>query len=131
MMEQQQKPQELERLIYDMVRGYVSRRLGSKYDLTWDKVKENEKLKRDYNEKKEKLAKEAFLAIRSRTGADFIEYFSSTICSVPQYLDEQRYLTVSSSLLEEPERVRTLAMLALSANAWTSKPKESNAGGEK
>ena len=107
----------LEQLIYQIARAYVFGRLGAKYDLEWQQVKGTSREK-DYNEKKEKVAREAFLAARSRTGRDFVNYFTSTLCSVGQRLDEAGYLQIARALHDEGEveHVRSLTLLALSAS---------------
>jgi CRISPR-associated protein Cmx8 len=110
----------LEHLIYQATRAYVFGRLKSKYDLSWDPaLAANLAWKKNYEEKKEKIAREAFLAVRSRTGADFVGYFTSTICSVPQRLNDRAFLEVARALHDEREveRVRSLTLLALSASS--------------
>jgi CRISPR-associated protein Cmx8 len=96
-------------------------RLKSKYDLSWDPAlaAANPTWKKNYEDKKEKIARDAFLAVRSRTGADFVGYFTSTICSVPQRLNERAFLEVARALHDEREveRVRSLTLLALSASS--------------
>jgi len=99
-----------EALVYQLVSTYISKKLKSKYQLEWGKSEKGE-----YNEKREKVAREAFLAVRSRSGLDFIDYFASTLCSTPQYLDEEQFGTITKALYEETDKVRTLTMLALSA----------------
>jgi CRISPR-associated protein Cmx8 len=116
-MHEEKEPAPLDELVYRVVGTYLARKLDSKHDLRWEEVKSDEANKLHYSRKKEKLAKTAFLAARARTGADFVEYFSATLFSVSHYLSETDYLTVSRSLLDEPETVRTLTMLALSARA--------------
>jgi CRISPR-associated protein Cmx8 len=90
-----------------------------KYDLSWSKAKGNPGLEKDYSEKKEKVAREAFLAVRSRTGADFVTYFTSTLCSVPQHASEETFLEIARALMDpkDVEKVRSLTLLALSAVA--------------
>lgn len=113
----------LEQLIYDVVRTYVFGRLESKYDLKWEKNVKGKGADREkeYNDKKEKIAREAFLAVRSRTGAAFVSYFTGTICSVSQWLNKAGYLELARALApgndEQIERVRSLTLLALSATA--------------
>ncbi len=107
----------LEARLYKMVGTYLGSRLRTKHELTWEAAQGDEAREKAYRAKREKLAREAFLAIRSRTGADFIEYFASTLCSVTQRMDEASYLALSRALHERPEDVRTLTMLALSARA--------------
>jgi len=116
------KDNSIESIILDVVRGYVARRMKSKYDLVYEKVKDTPRMK-EYGEKREKLAKDAFLAVRSRPDNDFREYFAGTLCSVPQFLDQERYRVLSHALRDEPSRVRTLTLLALSAAAYSSSPK--------
>ncbi|HEU4733911.1 MAG TPA: type I-MYXAN CRISPR-associated protein Cmx8 [Kofleriaceae bacterium] len=108
----------LEQLIYQVVRTYVLGKLASKHGHKWDEVKGTAKEK-DYNEKKEKVAREAFLAVRSRTGMAFVSYFTGTICSVSQWLNEKSYLEIAQALHDEREveRARSLTLLALSAVA--------------
>lgn len=116
------KDNSIESIILDVVRGYVARKMKSKYDLAYDKVKGTPRMK-EYGEKREKLAKDAFLAVRSRPDQDFRKYFAGTLCSVPQFLDNERYRVLSHALRDDPSRVRTLTLLALSAAAYSSSPK--------
>ncbi|MBA3406185.1 MAG: type I-MYXAN CRISPR-associated protein Cmx8, partial [Gemmatimonadaceae bacterium] len=111
--------QTLEHLLYRRVQAYVLGKTERKYDLSWSKVKGNQAQEKEYGAKKEKVAREAFLAVRSRTGADFVAYFTSTICSVPHHVTEDKYLAIARALMDpnEVERVRSLTLLALSAIA--------------
>jgi CRISPR-associated protein Cmx8 len=113
--EEQAKGAALEDVIYALMQSYVLQRLDSKYDLKWETAKDNPKKRDEYNEKKQKIAKDAFLAVRSRTGADFVSYFAGTLCSVSQYLPKERFALLTRALHDETERVRTLTLLALSA----------------
>jgi CRISPR-associated protein Cmx8 len=106
-----------EALIYRMVGTYINRKLKSKYELEWSKVKDDPKKKAEYEEMREKIAKDAFLAVRSRTGIDFANYFASTICSVSQNMNEESYVALAQALHLETDKVRTLTMLALSARS--------------
>lgn len=116
-MSQHESHDTLESLIYRIVGTYLSARLSSKYQLEWKQVEKDDARKKDYQEKREKLARDAFLAVRSRTDADFVAYFSGTLCSEPQRLDEARYAVLARALMEQPEQVRTLTLLALSARS--------------
>jgi len=120
-----------QRLVLRLVKTYVSRKLKSKHDLEWKKEwdlltktkegKEDLNKRNDYkefSEKKAKIAKNAFLGVRSRTEKmDFINYFVETLCSVPQHMKEEYFVRLTQDLYEETEKVRTLTMLALSANS--------------
>lgn len=107
----------LEHLIYRRVQAYVLGKTERKYDLSWAKAQGNATQEKEYREKKEKVGREAFLAIRSRTGADFVTYFTSTICSVPQHANEEKFVEIARALMDPKgiERIRSLTLLALSA----------------
>jgi CRISPR-associated protein Cmx8 len=111
------KPQSLEQIVLDVVKTYLSRRLASKFSLEWKDVQGHPQREAEYEEKKEKLAKEAFLAVRARTGADFVEYFVSTLCSVPQRMTDATFAQLSHHLFQDTDRIRTLTLLALSARS--------------
>lgn len=110
----------LEALLYRVVQSYVLGRLESKHGLSWDKdkMKEASKERVEFNDKKAKIAKDAFLAVRSRTGKDFVDYFSSTICSVRHPLSKDDFVTLAQALRDEKlrEDVRTITLLALSVH---------------
>jgi CRISPR-associated protein Cmx8 len=115
------EPSSLEEAIYSMIGQYLSKKLKSKYDLEWKpawKDADSNAEQDDYKKKREKIATETFLQIRSRTNSqDFTSFFSSTICSVSQILPEGAYKIVADSLLHRPEDVRNLTLLALSARS--------------
>jgi CRISPR-associated protein Cmx8 len=104
----------VEGLIYQLIGTYISAKLRSKYQLEWKGVQGSSREK-DYGDKKTKIAKDAFLSVRSRTGDDFVEYFASTLCSFPQFLSEDGYATIAQALQRDTDKVRTLTLLALSA----------------
>lgn len=120
-----------QKLILRLVRNYVTCKLNNKHDIEWKsewttlrKTKEGreqlDKLRdyQEFNEKKAKIAKSAFLDIRSRTEKmDFINYFAATLCSVPQHMKEEDFVQLTQDLYEKTEEVRTLTLLALSANS--------------
>lgn len=105
----------IEKLVLRVVRSYLRGKMRSKYGLKWDDVKDDED-KEEWGRKRGDLARDAFLAVRSRTGADFVEYFTGTLCSVPHALKEEQYLILSRELLERTQDVRALTLLALSAS---------------
>jgi CRISPR-associated protein Cmx8 len=106
-----------EKLVLRLVKSYVLSKLDGKYQLKWKEVQGSPKEK-EYREKKAKIAKSAFLDVRSRTEkSDFINYFASTICSVSQRMNEDSFEKLTRDLYEDTDKVRTLTMLALSANS--------------
>lgn len=114
--EQDMSSETLEAVVYKMVGIYIGRKVKAKTQLEYEDAKAKGRLE-DYDEAREKVAREAFLAARSRTGADFVDFFTSTLCSVPQHIKETEYSVVSRALLDptEVDKLRTLTMLALSA----------------
>jgi CRISPR-associated protein Cmx8 len=112
---QEPVPKTIEEIVYRLVGTYISAKLKSKYQLEWNESYKGTPKEVEYNEKKGKIAREAFLAIRSRTESDFVDYFASTLCAFPQFLNEKGYATLAENLHSETDKVRTLTMLALSA----------------
>jgi CRISPR-associated protein Cmx8 len=104
----------VEDLVYQLVGTYITAKLRSKHQLEWRSVQGSPR-EGEYDDKKTKIAKDAFLSVRSRTGDDFIEYFVSTLCSFPQFLNEAGYATLAQALHTDTDKVRTLTLLALSA----------------
>lgn len=110
----------LSQITYSLARTYVERK-------TEAKKKSRTESERDL---RERIAKEAFLAVRSRIGADFVEYFCGTLCSVPQALSKDKLHAVGRALRNEDGQaaLRTLTMLALSAVGFTGYDKEPTTG---
>ena len=116
--------------IYRMVRSYVhdktERRPGRTYESFKNDKEEQDiggkkvwriRYPKEYREANEKVCTDAFLAVRGRRDTAFVEYFTGTICSVPQVLPEDEYLAITDALLRDPERVKTLTLFALSAHS--------------
>jgi CRISPR-associated protein Cmx8 len=109
--------------IYRLIREYANRKTEEKSGIKYDGFKNNKDkdghtiYPPKYLETKEDICSGAFLAMRSRNGQDFIEFFISTMGSVPQFLPEKDYLLVSQMLISQPEIVKNLSMLALSAHS--------------
>ncbi len=114
--------------VYRLIQNYIRRRTEEKSDKKYDDFKKNKNDKgfviypKEYREALEKICSDAFLAMRGRRDQDFIEYFTGTICSVPQYLPESDYLFVANVLTEDWQKVKTLSMLAISANSYLFDP---------
>jgi CRISPR-associated protein Cmx8 len=128
-------PEAVDAIIYDLVRAYVRERACLRAgvrtdDETW--------WMKTADERRDVCAK-LFLEFRSRHGDEFVAYFSDTIASVAQWLDEPRFLEVTRALMrsyadeEGPDRprtrddVKTLTMLALAAHSRSLKAKDSAA----
>ena len=118
----------LERLVYRLIQNYVRRKTEEKCGIRWEDFKDNKvkdentgkeriNIPREYQEAREKVVSDGFLAMRSRREQDFVDYFTATVCSVAQFLPEDEFCVVAKALLEEPEKVKTLALLAFSASS--------------
>lgn len=116
--EQDMSTETLDAVIYKMVGMYLGRKTEAKQDQTFEQAKAAGTLE-ERNKAREKIARDAFLAARSRTGVDFVDFFTSTLCSVPQHIKESEYAVIAKALLDpaEVEKIRTLTMLALSARS--------------
>lgn len=107
----------IDQLVYRLASSYIWRKVEAKTGLKWAEVKDIPDRRAEYNKAKERVAKDAFLAVRSRTGSDFIAYFTGTLCSVPQYLPAEQFQVLASGLHQDTEKLRTLTLLALSAQS--------------
>lgn len=125
-------------LVYRIARGYVHRKVKSKYGLEWksewmkwEKLPPAEqRARKEFIEKQEKVASDAFLAVRGRTGTDFLEYFGGTLCSVPQAISGADFRRLEEKFKSEEGRneVRVLTLIALSAAAYTGVESQAEAG---
>jgi len=124
------RPQ-LETLIYGLVRNYVNRKTEDKSGLKWDDIAKRPKIKdektgrerldipKDYTDAREKIVSDVFLALRSRRGQDFADGFVARFGSVGQWhqLPPGDFERVAHELIKSPENVKTITLLALSANS--------------
>jgi CRISPR-associated protein Cmx8 len=110
-------------LIHRLIRNYVLRKTEKKSGLKWDEIKERKGddgkvlIPAEFRKAREEVASDAFLSMRSRREQDFVDYFTSSICSVGQFLREDEFHIVARALLTCPEDVKTLSLLALSASS--------------
>jgi CRISPR-associated protein Cmx8 len=135
-MTQQGAPADaVDAIIYDLVRAYVRERACARASVQPD---DKDWWTRTADERRDVCAK-LFLEFRSRHGDEFVAYFTDTIASVAQRLDQDRFLLVSRALMrpyaieDGPDRprtrddVKTLTMLALSAHSRSLKTKDQSA----
>lgn len=112
----------LARRIYRIIGEYVIFKTDARSRLKYHDLLRNAEGHRiypkEYREAREKVASDAFLAMRSRRAEDFVEYFTGTICSVPHFVQEAEYLDLTQALIQASDTVKNLSMLALSAYSW-------------
>jgi CRISPR-associated protein Cmx8 len=114
-------------LVHRLVRDYVQRKAEDRSGHKWEDFKDKKKTDESgktridippaYTESKERIASSVFLEMRSRREQAFVEHFTRTFCSIKQYLPEREYQVVAEALLKQPDDVKTLTLLALSANS--------------
>ncbi len=123
-MDDQTRDNQLALRVYRLIQTYVNQRTEEK---SGKKFKDFSKHKdadgriqypSEYREAREKVCGDAFLAMRGRRDQEFVEYFTGTICSVPQYLNQEHYVAVAEALMSDWERIKILSMLALSAHSY-------------
>lgn len=115
-------------LVYRLVQNFVRAKTEAKSGFKWNdfkdkKIKDEKSGKervdvpRSYSEAKEKVASSAFLEMRSRREQEFVNHFTAVFGSVRQFLPEDDFQVVAEALLRQPDNVKTLTLLALSANS--------------
>lgn len=119
MSEKNTKIREYALIVYQVCQSYVMGKLENKYQLKWEKIKDNPKLEKEYSENKTKIANEAFLAVRSRTEKKaFIEYFVSTLYP---FVKKEEFAQFAEDLFNKTDEIRALTLLALSSQFAISK----------
>ena len=131
-----QKVRDTEVIVYSVCQSYVLGKLKNKYDLEWKKGTDkqngyptNSKTKAkvpqsDYDDKKHKIANEAFLAVRSRTEKQvFVDYFVS---SLYPFIKEKEFAQFAQVLFDDKEwkKIRALTLLALASQFPSGKSSE-------
>jgi CRISPR-associated protein Cmx8 len=113
---------QLDAIIHDMARQYVLRRAEIQLKREGEGETDWKKLKAQ--EAKADAARSAFLALRSRRDQAFIEHFTELFGQFGQFLPmPDDFLAVTTALHDDHERVKTVTLLALSANGYVSRTK--------
>jgi len=113
-----QMSQELALRVHSMIQAYVNHKTKTRCGKSYADFKASGYKDGQYIEANNKVCMDAFLAIRGRKDhQEFINYFTGTICSVPQFLIKEHYQNLSVALLDPKqwESLKSLSMLALSA----------------
>jgi len=99
----------------------------------WDfgKFRKEKRTPPEAAEARRKLAERLFLELRSRRDQAFVDHFTNTFFSVPQYFGQKplprMFELVTTALLTETDTVKTLTLMALSANSWIPAPTKETA----
>ncbi len=111
--------------VHSMIRAYVAQKVKARTGKSWDDFEASGFRDQIYRDAVNKVCMDAFYQIRSRKDQrDFVNYWATTICSVPQFIHDDEFAGVASILLDNKpadatnwEDVRSLALLALSAHS--------------
>lgn len=115
-------------IVYQVCQHYVLSKLESKYQISWDKEKKTATesgkpiAQAKFDEKKYKIANDAFLALRSRTeDRAFIDYFVSTLYL---YVRKEEFAEFADKLFKQTDEIRALTLLALASQFPSNKKSE-------
>jgi CRISPR-associated protein Cmx8 len=116
----------LAKLINKIVWTYLNAKTDKKPGASLDEFKVNNKIewekvtdaaKDTYSKARREIAESLFLEFRSRHDQAFVNHFVGKLGSVKQYINESDYIAVSQALMTRCSDVKTLTLLALSANS--------------
>jgi CRISPR-associated protein Cmx8 len=103
-----------------LIRRYLDERLKPRFDFV--KYRKAKHTPQDAAEARRKLGERLFLEFRSRRDQAFVSHFSGTFFSVSQYLGNRPvnrlFDIVADALMHRTDEVKTLTLMALSANSW-------------
>jgi len=109
-------------LIYRLVRSHLTERARKKFDIDLEKFKEEDKVQwdkvpKEYKDARQSAGTSLFLEFRSRREQAFVDHFAQTLFSAKQFLTEAQYAMIGHALLHRTDDVKTLTLMALSANS--------------
>ncbi len=109
-------------LIHRITRTYLTERAKKKSGIDPEKFKDGDKiawdkLPKDFYDARRSAGESLFLEFRSRRDQAFIQHFSQTFFATKQYVSEDHYTEIGRALLNRTEDVKTLTLMALSANS--------------
>ena len=119
--------------VYAMIRGYVRHRTETRCGISFKQYQKSGYKNPEYARANNKVCMDAFLAMRSRKDqANFLNYFTGTICAVPQFLPEDKYRQLAAALLNPNrwEDLKSLSLLALSAMSQSIDEDQEQGGGK-
>lgn len=109
-------------LIHRLTRTYLSERAKQKSGINPEKYKDGDKiawdkLPKDFYDARRAAGESLFLEFRSRREQAFVEHFAQTFFATKQYVSEDHYSEIGRALLRRTDDVKTLTLMALSANS--------------
>jgi len=112
----------LSTLLYRLTSRYLRECAKDKSGIDPEEYKSGEKIDWKqvppaFNEARRALAARLFLEFRSRRDQAFVSHFAATFFAVKQFLDQEQYAEIGRALLRRTDDVKTLTLMALSANS--------------
>lgn len=112
----------LAKIVLQMVRAYLFAKTKDKSGVDLDKFKIDGQVQWkdvpvEYTNERRQIAETLFLEYRARHNQAFVDYFVTRLGAVKQYLSDDEYLTIFKALSSQRDDVKTLTLLALSANS--------------
>jgi CRISPR-associated protein Cmx8 len=109
-------------LLYRLTRQYLMDRAKDKSGIDPGQFRAGdkivwEKVPPSFNEARRALAEGLFLEFRSRREQAFVAHFAATFFAVKQFLSPEQYTEIGQALLRRTDDVKTLTLMALSANS--------------
>lgn len=109
-------------LVHRLTRTYLTERAKQKSGIDPEKFKDGDKiawdkLPKDFHDARRSAGESLFLEFRSRREQAFVEHFAQTFFATKQYVSEDHYSEIGRALFDRPEDVKTLTLMALSANS--------------
>jgi CRISPR-associated protein Cmx8 len=109
-------------LLHRIVRTYLMKQAEVKSGIDISKFRKGDAVDWDalppqYSEARRKAGESLFLELRSRRDQAFIDHFTRTLFATKQFLSESHYSRVGLALLNQTDDVKTLTLMALSANS--------------
>jgi CRISPR-associated protein Cmx8 len=109
-------------LLHRLTRTYLAARAKEKSGIDPEKFKDGDKiawdrLPKEFHEARRSVGETLFYEFRSRHGQPFVGHFSQTFFAAKQYLSETQYAEIGHALLNRTDDVKTLTLMALSANS--------------
>jgi hypothetical protein len=126
----------IQRLVNKYVEGRAEVKTGKKAKEFPKDEKGHRAYTAEFREAQQRVCSDAFLQMRSRHDEDFVEFFTGSICSVPQYLKADEFAFLTKLLMTKPDPnpiarqglnrddVKALAMIAVSVCAYNVRTRE-------
>jgi len=112
--------------IHRFIRHYLDQRLKADAGYDFAAFRKAKATPPEASAARQKLGERLFLEFRSRRDQAFIDHFSGTFFRVAQYMGRD-FERIASALMNRTDTVKTLTLMALSANSWVPAQKKESA----